>query len=562
MNENDNQKKVIDLFNKMQKAIINNYTELNYPYKCLAFKYYKIHIETLNSSLKNNLLGKMSLKVFRQLFEGENNFKNYEEEKAEYINILIDSIKSNNSIIAQSNINKIIGKIYREQKNITLRKLIIILKGKANIAAELYYLFIIYLKERGFKLADLIENLVLILKDKYPDSIFEFTNIDSNDISFNDFINKLYNAIENKMLDNYTHIKFDKKSKNIIYNEFSIDYIYNVIQSTSDKDEKNKINNINNVNNNPTNKSKKNKNKKNKKKNINDKNNKNNINENSDNITQKKVKENDNGIYKNKNDEEKNLILEENNNNNNKNTKNEIEIKKTKEKEDDSVEKKIEQLKEELNIVNRKYEEIKHENEVIRNENEVIRNENKEIRNENEEIKKKNMENTKKILKLEFELKIIGLRSALKTLIDLFIYIFDCDESGNLERKINTLNKFCNKNKNSIKIKNLINDLDFVIEAANIKAHNINLKNNLFDELCENLTNYLEDEDKCNSHKNIICLLNKLNIERDFKELVIIRNNKYKMKNYDEKVRNIIKNIKNNPLIKDGNAIKNLISVY
>ena len=510
----------------------------------------------------------MNIKVFGQLFEGENNFKNYEEEKAEYVHILIDSIKNDNPIIEQSNINKIIGKIYREQKNPTLRKLIMILKGKAKINSELYYLLMIYLKERGFKLTDLIENLVLILNDKYPDSIFEFTNIDNNDISFNDFINKLYNAIGNKILDNYIHIAFDKKSKNITYNELSIEYIYNVIQSTSDKDEKNKNNSNNNVNNNPNNKSKKNINKKNKHKISNDKNNKNNINKNIDNITQKKGKENSNGIHKNKSYEDNNSILENNYNNN---IKKEIEIKKTKEKEDDNVERKIEKLKEEINILNRKYEEIRHENEEIRYKNE-------EIRHENEEIKQENMENTKKILKLEFKLnpifnkskiyhtynmngniQVIDFKSAVKTLIDLFIYIFDCDESGNLEKKINTLNNFKYDNNNSIKIKNLINDLYHIIEASNIKGHYINLKNNLFDELCENLTSCFEI-DKFNNHKSIICLLNNLDVEKDFKELVIIRNSKNKVKNYDEKVRNIIKNIKSNPLVKDGNAIKNLFS--
>ena len=107
----------------------------------------------------------MSLRLFRELFEGENNFKNYEEVKAEYIHILIESIKCDNKIIAQSNIDKKISQILNEEKRPELRKHIKILKSNANINAELYYLLFIYLKERGFKVDDLIENLVIILNE-------------------------------------------------------------------------------------------------------------------------------------------------------------------------------------------------------------------------------------------------------------------------------------------------------------------------------------------------------------------------------------------------------------
>ena len=542
MDLNENQKKIYDLFNLMQKSIIN-FPILTCPYKSLAFNYYKIHVATLNNFLKNNLIGTLSLKVFGELFEGENNFKKYEKEKADFIYILIENIKCENKIIAQSNIDKKIGQMLKEEKCPELRKLIKILKSNANIRAELYYLLLIYLKERGFKVTDLIENLGLILNEKYPDFIFELTNIDNNDITFNELINELSATIGDKMLDNFTRIQFDKKSKKITYNGLSVEDIYNIIQSTSDKNE---IKN-NNANNNNS-KNKKNKKKKNKQKISNDKSNT--IIEINDKIIQKKEDENFNSkeytneIHKINNDDKQNKqnsVLE----NINKAEK-EIALKKIKKKEESNLERKIEELNEKINNLNKKYDQIKLEN---------------------EEIKQENLDHKKKIIKLEFELKIIGLRSAFKTLIDLFIYIFGCNECGNLKRKRDTLNNiFCNKNnydKNDPnKIKNFINDIDYVIDTANIKAHFINTKNNLFDELYKNLSNYLEDDKAINTYKNIICLLKELNVEEDLKDLVVLRNRKFKIKNYEEEEKKIIEKIKNNPLIKDGKASQKLMCPY
>ena len=57
----------------------------------------------------------------------------------------------------------------------------------------------------------------------------------------------------------------------------------------------------------------------------------------------------------------------------------------------------------------------------------------------------------------------------------------------------------------------------------------------------------------------IIHLLNDLKLEEDFKNLVVLRNRKFKIKNYEEIEKNIIDKIKKNPLVKDGNTSKKLM---
>ena len=83
--------KIQELFNNMQKAIAK-FDSLIFPHEYTAFEIYKIHIETLMTTIEDDIRAKLLLALFRQLFEDENDFKLYTEKKAEYINLVIDKL--------------------------------------------------------------------------------------------------------------------------------------------------------------------------------------------------------------------------------------------------------------------------------------------------------------------------------------------------------------------------------------------------------------------------------------------------------------------------------------
>jgi hypothetical protein len=57
------------------------------------------------------------------------------------------------------------------------------------------------------------------------------------------------------------------------------------------------------------------------------------------------------------------------------------------------------------------------------------------------------LEKGQKIEELDFNLKMIGLKTAYKSFIDLFIYVFNLKDEGNLESKVNSITQFLNKKK-------------------------------------------------------------------------------------------------------------------
>ena len=165
------------------------------------------------------------------------------------------------------------------------------------------------------------------------------------------------------------------------------------------------------------------------------------------------------------------------------------------------------------------------------------------------------------INELQFCLKMIGLRTAYHSFIDLLIYIFNLKDRGNLYTKVKTIKNALKTNMNSKK-KAIIDVLDIIldlIDDANYEAHYIDFNGNLIDQLIENLKIHADDaKDKkyCDETAQII---NVFKAETQFKELVKLRTFKFRMEidKFKEQENTIIDNIRKNPSNEEGKKALN-----
>ena len=239
--------KIQELFNKMQKAIVN-FDSLIFPHEYTAFEIYKIHIETLMTTIEDDIRAKLLLALFRQLFEDENDFKLYTEKKAEYINLVIDKLDAKSKEDKEDADNDIESeiipllfnaKIEKEKKNL-IKNFVETLNKKLKIECELYYMLLLILIESGLKLNILIEYLPQILKEKYPDSTFDFCDALKSGVTFDEFIKIFVHVIVTEKNYNYATFQFSKEKKDILISHKSINDIANIILTNKNKDKKKK----------------------------------------------------------------------------------------------------------------------------------------------------------------------------------------------------------------------------------------------------------------------------------------------------------------------------------
>ena len=162
-----------------------------------------------------------------------------------------------------------------------------------------------------------------------------------------------------------------------------------------------------------------------------------------------------------------------------------------------------------------------------------------------------------KIEELEFNLKIIRLRIAYKSFIDLFIYLFDLEDKRNLDENRNIIKGFLNKYQKgkAQNIVNLVNDIYDLIQDANKEAHDIDFREKLFIQLLNGIAKYTDNND----YLKVIEVLEKFNIEKLFKDLVKVRTKKFEM-DYDvfkNEGKNIIDNIRKNKFNSTGLSFLN-----
>ena len=530
--------KIQELFNNMQKAIVN-FDSLIFPHEYTAFEIYKIHIETLMTTIEDDIRAKLLLALFRQLFEDENDFKLYTEKKAEYINLVIDKLDAKSKEDKEDADNDIESeiipllfnaKIEKEKKNL-IKNFVETLNKKLKIECELYYMLLLILIESGLKLNILIEYLPQILKEKYPDSTFDFCDALKSGVTFDEFIKIFVHAIVTEKNYNYATFQFSKEKKDILISHKSINDIANIILTTSNKDKKKKKQNTE-INENELSKE--------------------NCEENIPNLN---VDDNSNNIS---NIDTQNIDILVNNNNDDNEVPDESKainkedvrklIKETIEKLNlqfnakinklDSENKKVNsQLVDKINKLNTEKEDLKSQfnakisklkadNISMKNDNGQLKTHLKKMKNEINKLNLKIMDNKKKITSMEFDIKIIGLRDAYKSFIDLLIFVMDLKIQGNIDTKIKSIMNYIknSKCKNAEKINLLLADSSKILDHANDKAHFINFDESLLQQLILNLSKFSGNK----GYLNLIDVLKSLNIENELQRLIVNRIEKSK----------------------------------
>lgn len=538
MSLTSNTKKIQKLFNDMQKAI-TNFEELVFPHEYISFDIYKIHVSTLIENIQDDVCAKLTVALFRVLFESETEFNEYTTGKADYISLLIDKFraKSKDDIDEakdeiESKIITILFNIKSAEKKNLMKELISKLKKQLEIRCEMYYVLLVLLVESNFKLQILTDYLPDILKEKYPDSTFDFSKALNSGIKFDEFIRLFLKLIDREKDFNYSILRFNSEKKEFSIEHKSLDEIADIILTSTS-----------------TTKSKK------------------------KSVIEGRKANKKSAIEKDDNGQKSNIS-----NNNNEKKESEISKENCEDKNTDKSEDREEQLKkiiiqnQAINMrLERTIEELKKDNSQLRTDIRRIENNVKKLQNDNKnlttklnknimETNNKIMKNQKKIASLEFDIKIIGLRDAYKSLIDLLIMLMNLKPYGNIEEKISIISNSIkySKNKNAEKIRALLSDSKDILFQSNKKAHFINFDEDLIKQLLFNLSKFSGNKE----YLSLIDTLKGLKIENALQKLIENRLEKYQ-KSKEDFINNqnlIQESIQANPLLANGKGFSTLMN--
>ena len=538
MSLTSNTKKIQKLFNDMQKAI-TNFEELVFPHEYISFDIYKIHVSTLIENIQDDVCAKLTVALFRLLFESETEFNEYTTGKEDYISLLIDKFraKSKDDIDdakdeIESKIITILFNIKSTEKKNLMKELISKLKKQLEIRCEMYYVLLVLLVESNFKLQILTDYLPDILKEKYPDSTFDFSKALNSGIKFDEFIRLFLKLIDREKDFNYSILRFNSEKKEFSIEHKSLDEIADIILTSTS-----------------TTKSKK------------------------KSVIEGKKANKKSAIEKDDNGQKSNIP-----NNNNEKKESEISKENCEDKNTDKSEDREEQLKkiiiqnQAINMrLERTIEELKKDNSQLRTDIRRIENNVKKLQNDNKnlttklnknimETNNKIMKNQKKIASLEFDIKIIGLRDAYKSLIDLLIMLMNLKPYGNIEEKISIISNSIkySKNKNAEKIRALLSDSKDILFQSNKKAHFINFDEDLIKQLLFNLSKFSGNKE----YLSLIDTLKGLKIENALQKLIENRLEKYQ-KSKEDFINNqnlIQESIQANPLLANGKGFSTLMN--
>ena len=175
---------------------------------------------------------------------------------------------------------------------------------------------------------------------------------------------------------------------------------------------------------------------------------------------------------------------------------------------------------------NAKISKLEADNISMKNDNGQLKTHLKKMKNEINKLNLKIMDNKKKITSMEFDIKIIGLRDAYKSFIDLLIFVMDLKIQGNIDTKIKSIMNYIknSKCKNAEKINLLLADSSKILDHANDKAHFINFDESLLQQLILNLSKFSGNK----GYLNLIDVLKSLNIENELQRLIVNRIEKSK----------------------------------
>ena len=396
----------------------------------------------------------------------------------------------------------------------------------------MYYVLLVLLVESNFKLQILTDYLPDILKEKYPDSTFDFSKALNSGIKFDEFIRLFLKLIDREKDFNYSILRFNSEKKEFSIEHKSLDEIADIILTSTS-----------------TTKSKK------------------------KSVIEGKKANKKSAIEKDDNGQKSNIS-----NNNNEKKESEISEENCEDKNTDKSEDREEQLKkiiiqnQAINMrLERTIEELKKDNSQLRTDIRRIENSVKKLQNDNKnlttklnknimETNNKIMKNQKKIASLEFDIKIIGLRDAYKSLIDLLIMLMNLKPYGNIEEKISIISNSIkySKNKNAEKIRALLSDSKDILFKSNKKAHFINFDEDLIKQLLFNLSKFSGNKE----YLSLIDTLKGLKIENALQKLIENRLEKYQ-KSKEDFINNqnlIQESIQANPLLANGKGFSTLMN--
>ena len=396
----------------------------------------------------------------------------------------------------------------------------------------MYYALLVLLVESDFKMQILTDYLPDILKEKYPDSTFDFSEAHNSGIKFDEFIRLFLKLIDREKDFNYSILRFNSEKKEFSIEHKSLDEIADIILTSTS-----------------TTKSKK------------------------KSVIEGKKANKKSAIEKDDNGQKSNIP-----NNNNEKKESEISKENCEDKNTDKSEDREEQLKkiiiqnQAINMrLERTIEELKKDNSQLRTDIRRIENNVKKLQNDNKnlttklnknimETNNKIMKNQKKIASLEFDIKIIGLRDAYKSLIDLLIMLMNLKPYGNIEEKISIISNSIkySKNKNAEKIRALLSDSKDILFQSNKKAHFINFDEDLIKQLLFNLSKFSGNKE----YLSLIDTLKGLKIENALQKLIENRLEKYQ-KSKEDFINNqnlIQESIQANPLLANGKGFSTLMN--
>ena len=565
MNDFEGVEKIRNLFNKLQNVIIT-FKELEFTNMHLCYEFYKNHVELLSIFCDDSSYKQLSIKLFRSLFEENDDFSEYTVEKEESINILIEIIKG--TLSEESAFKEIKIKAFYDKENVenTLEKIKDSME-KLEMDFKLTCSLLLYIMNNNYTLNSLLEMLIIIIKVKFPDSKICLENILNSNISFEEFIEKFNTLCIEGQICNYMDLKWNKEEKKFIVSKVPLDELTQIILNSGSKSKKTKELNSKALENKCNIEEKKEETKKKKKRQKKGKKKEEKKDEKKDEKKyvkkdEKKDKKKEEKIKEKKEEkkEEKKRLNIQNSNipqkythiivkefdfviNEKKNIKNEQaslqeqlsqmkrlfeskfeeydkkytkskklnedfikELAQSKKQNEDFI-KELAQSKKLKEDFLKELSQTKKENEKFQK---MFENKLKKVSEKSEKkiisLSEVMLEKSQKIEELDFNLKMIGLRTAYKQFIDLFIYVFNLKNEGNLENKVNSITQFfTKKNKKNYNLKQLINILKKYIKYI------VKIKHE-------------------KDYKEVLDVINAFSVDEPFKELVELRTKKFHMR--------------------------------
>ena len=237
---NQDSEKIRILLNSLQSVmpILSNFPKLKFKIPILAFKYYQNYINTMILACKKNYCYVLSLKLFKSLFEGNDNFLEYTKKKEEEIKVLIQILQKNNN--EKYNPKNIVERGFNEL-NTSLFEDIYTSLNNLKIDKTLISIFLLYLINNGLSVKILVEETPLILKERFPQSNIYFGDISFENFSLEIFISQLIEISEK--FDNYCDLRWDPYKEVLTLSKKTLDEVMDEINTNDNMKKDNKVTN-------------------------------------------------------------------------------------------------------------------------------------------------------------------------------------------------------------------------------------------------------------------------------------------------------------------------------